>query len=274
MTPLKPTEAEQENLKYWDEIAPIHYKSYNIESLKQGKSAIDEIQQEELYPITNKTLLHLQCHIGTDTLSLARDGAIVTGIDYSKESINVANKLKEELNIPATFLQSNVYDLKDNLEGQFDIVYTSQGALMWLKDIKEWANIVAHYLKPNGIFYIMEIHPLLYTLGDNTKDGLNIKHSYFNQKDPSAWGGEDNEHPDYSAKDFVYKNKTYEWTWNMSDIINALIQSGLEIQLFNEYDKLFYQAFPEMEKDEKGWWILKDYKNTIPYTFTLKATKK
>lgn len=130
--------AEIANQVFWDEMAPIHYKSYDIEKLKQRKSLIDEIQKKEMGEVKDKSLLHLQCHIGTDSLSWALEGAQVTGVDFSRESIKIANELKRALGLKAQFIESNIYDLSDNLKEKFDIVYTSQGVLSWLKDIKEW----------------------------------------------------------------------------------------------------------------------------------------
>jgi len=206
--------AEKQNEKFWDEVAPIHFKSYNIDALRQGISCIDEIQKQELYPIAEKKLLHLQCHIGTDSISLALDGAQVTAVDFSKKSIELAKRLNQEIGTNVEFIQANIFSLKDILKREFDIVYTSQGVLAWIKDINVWASIIYDYLKIGGVFYIMEIH-----------------------------------------------------------LINALIKAGLDIVLFNEYDKLFYNGLPGMQKDKNGWWFLDKYKNMIPYTFTLKARK-
>lgn len=155
------------NQVFWDEIAPVHYKSYDIEKLKQGKSLIDAIQKKEMGDVKDKSLLHLQCHIGTDSLSWAVEGAQVTGVDFSKESINIANKLKKILDLKAQFIESNIYDLPNTLKEKFDIVYTSQGVLTWLKDIKAWGKLISHCLKSGGIFYIMEIHPLVYIFDDD-----------------------------------------------------------------------------------------------------------
>ena len=162
-------EAEISNQAFWDEIAPVHYKSYDIEKLKQGKSLIDEIQKKEMGDVKDKSLLHLQCHIGTDSLSWALEGAQVTGVDFSRESIKIADELKRALGLETRFIESNIYDLPNTLKEKFDIVYTSQGVLTWLKDIKEWGKLISHYLKHGGIFYIMETHPLLYIFGDDKR---------------------------------------------------------------------------------------------------------
>ena len=153
--------AEKFNQDLWDEVAPVHLRSYKeVEILRKGGIALDEIELREIGEVRGKTLLHLQCHIGTDTLSWARQGATVTGVDFSAQSIACAKQLQQELGLEASFLCANVYDLPTVLHKSFDIVYTSRGVLCWLKDLDEWARIVAHFLKPGGIFYIMETHPL------------------------------------------------------------------------------------------------------------------
>jgi len=126
--------------------------------------------------VKDKSLLHLQCHIGTDSLSWVLEGAQVTGVDFSGESIRIANELKKRLGLKACFIESNIYDLPGTLKEKFDIVYTSQGVLSWLKNIKEWGKIISHYLKPGGIFYIMEIHPLFYIFDDDKRGELTIKY--------------------------------------------------------------------------------------------------
>ena len=262
--------AEMANQVFWDEIAPIHYKSYDIGKLKQGKSLIDEIQKKEMGDVKNKSLLHLQCHIGTDSLSWALEGAQVTGVDFSWESIKIANELKKALGLKARFIKSNIYDLPDTLKEKFDIVYTSQGVLSWLKDIKKWGEITSHYLKPGGIFYIMETHPLLYIF-DNDKQGeLKIKYPYFPGEKPTLW---DDDTPDYSDGEYVPKNPTYDWTWPLGKIFTSLIEAGLKIEFLHEYDKLFYKGLPNMVKDEEGWWYFPKCKGMLPLTFTLRAKK-
>jgi 2-polyprenyl-3-methyl-5-hydroxy-6-metoxy-1,4-benzoquinol methylase len=264
-------EAERENIKFWDEVAPVHYKSYNIAALLQGHSQIDEIQKRDLYPVAGKEILHLQCHIGTDTLSLALDGAKVTGVDFSEESIKIARTLQKQLDVPADFICSNIYDLKDKLAAKYDLVYTSKGVLTWLTDITKWGEIISHFLKDNGVFYIMEIRPMKYIFDDTIKNELIVKHSYFHSESPTMWG--DDDYPDYSDKNYIPKHYTYEWNWTFSDIMNALITPGLVIEHVAEYDALFYNGHPGMQQNESGWWFLEKYQGKIPYTFTIKARK-
>jgi len=167
------------NQELWDQKTPIHLNSefYDMEAFRAGKTSLNRDEIAHLGDdIAGKSLLHLQCHFGQDTLSWAKMGAKATGIDFSEKAIQQARALNDEMGLDAKFVQSNVYDLKENLEGQFDVVFTSYGVLTWLPDLEEWASIVNHFLKPGGIFYIMEFHPTLYMLDwDNGK----IAYQYF-----------------------------------------------------------------------------------------------
>ena len=262
--------AEKANQAHWDEIAPIHLKSYGIEGLLAGISRIDAIQKKELYPIHGKSLIHLQCHIGTDTLSLALDGATITGVDFSAQSIAIAKELAAQTEIPAEFLESNVLDLKTRFSTKYDIVYTSKGVLGWISDIEKWAQTISFLLKEGGVFYIMEIHPASCLFDDTREGDPQIKYSYFHRNEPLHF---DDESPDYSDRSYVPKNKTYEWMWSLSDVMNALIRNGLRIEMMNEYDVSFYPALPGMVKTGDGWWMLKKYQGMLPLTFTLLARK-
>ncbi|NLU41574.1 MAG: class I SAM-dependent methyltransferase [Firmicutes bacterium] len=273
---MNDSHAEATNQAHWDEVAPIHLKSYGIEDLLNGGSQIDSIQKSELYPISGKDLIHLQCHIGTDTISLALDGANVTGVDFSGESIRIAKDLAARVRsrtgrtFKAEFYQANVLDLKSITSEKYDIVYTSKGVLCWIRDIRVWADTVSYLLRPGGVFYLLESHPIL-NMFDDTASGLRVKYPYFHQHEPTHW---DDDHPDYSDSSYIPKNKTYEWTWSLSDIVNALIKSGLTIELLNEHSRLFYKAHPDMEMDEDGWWFFREFKDKIPLTFSLLATKR
>ncbi|HDS09077.1 MAG TPA: methyltransferase domain-containing protein [Firmicutes bacterium] len=186
--------------------------------------------------------------------------------------MKLANKIKDELGLAADFICCNIYELKEHLDKKesFDIVYTSQGVLCWLKDLNVWAELISYYLKPGGIFYIMEGHPFSMVFNDEKPGTLEVVYPYFHSQEPVKW---DDNYPDYSDDSYVPQNPTYEWTWSLSDIINALINAGLTVLDLNEYDKLFYKAFPGMVQDEEGWWILPKYRDKVPLTFTLKCRK-
>ena len=265
------TSAEQNNQKLWDEIAPVHLKAYReVAMLKAGKTVLDEIELRELGDVTGKSMLHLQCHIGTDTLSWVRQGATVTGVDFSAESIACARQLQAELKLDATFIQSNVYELPNVLQGSFDIVYTSRGVLCWLRDLDRWGQIVSHFLKPGGIFYIMESHPLCYILDENPPGNLTVTHPYFHRDEPSVW---DDDGPDYADENYHPRNPSHEWTWALSDIVNALIKAGMHLELLNEYDRIFFKAFPGMIEHSDRWYHFKQHAGKFPLIFTLRAKK-
>lgn len=262
---------EEANRAHWDEIAPVHLKSYKIDGLLAGVSKIDDIQKQELNPITGKDLIHLQCHIGTDTLSLALDGAHVTGVDFSEQSLEIARALCQQLNLNVEFILANVLELQVLITRKFDIVYTSMGALCWISDIEKWAETVAFLLKPGGTFYVMDTHPFFNIYDQDNNGELEIKYPYFSQPEPLHF--EDN-FPDYADHTYIPNTKTYEWTWSLSEIVNALIKNGLEIEFIHEYDKLFFQAYPDMVEVDDGWWVFEHLRGKIPLTFSLRARKK
>ena len=263
--------AESANRAHWNEIAPVHLKSYGVEGLLAGRSSIDEIQKRELYPVAGKELIHLQCHIGTDTLSLALDGAKVTGVDFSPESLRIARDLAARMKIDAEFIEANVLELEGRLSRQFDIVYTSQGVLCWIGDIRQWGRTISSLLKPGGIFYIFEQHPFLNVFNDTTTGRFELLYPYFGNGEPVHFN---DDMPDYADGSYIPVNKTFEWFWPLSDIIDSLIMSGLEIEFLNEHDVSFHRQLPDMVRGEDGWWRLPGYENRLPLSFSLRARRK
>lgn len=259
------------NQELWNEITPIHAQSkfYDVEGFKKGSSSIlYPVELEEMGDVSEKSLLHLQCHFGMGTLSWARRGAKVTGVDFSDKSIDLARSLSKELGIEADFICYNIYDLPERLSAKFDIVYTSAGVLCWLPDLKKWAEIISHFLKPGGFFYILEGHPFKMVF-DDSRDAteLSVKYSYFHNPEPDKWEPE----PDYAEPDAVVTHGSYEWTHSIGDIINSLVYAGLRIEFLHEFPVIFFKRFPFMEKDNAGGWRIPGDK--IPLIFTLKATK-
>jgi SAM-dependent methyltransferase len=262
---------EDANRRMWDKLADVHSRSYDIEGFLAGRSSLDEIQLRELGDLRGRRLLHLQCHIGVDTLSLAREGAVVTGVDFSRKSLEHARRLSTETGIPARFIQSNIYDLEKHLDEEFDVVYTTQGVLGWLKDLRKWARIASRYLRPGGFLYVMEAHPIMGIFDDTKKGALEIIHPYFHQDQPQIW---DDHAPDYSDPGYRWEDPTFNWQWSIADIINSIIEAGLTLEFFNEYDKTFDRATPDMERAKNGWWILPGRRTKLPLSFTLRARKK
>jgi SAM-dependent methyltransferase len=259
------------NQELWNEITPIHAKSkfYDVEGFKKGSSRmLYPVELEEMGDVSGKSLLHLQCHFGMDTLSWARLGAKVTGVDFSDKSINLARSLSNELGIKTRFICCDIYDLPKKLKSKFDIVYTSSGVLCWLPDLKKWAEIIAHFLKPEGFFYILEGHPFMMVF-DDAQDATEprFKYSYFHGPEPDKWEPEG----DYAEPDAAVTHGSYEWNHQMGDIINSLINAGLRIEFFHEFPMIFFKRFPFMVRDDEGGWRIKGDK--LPLTFSIKATK-
>jgi len=258
------------NRELWNEMTRIHARSafYDLEGFKKGKCTLKSIELEEVGDVAGKSLLHLQCHFGLDTLSWARLGAKVTGVDFSDKAIALARSLSKELGIEADFICCDIYDLPRNLEGEFDIVYTSTGVLCWLPDLKKWSEVIAHFLKPGGIFYIVEEHPFT-TVFDNSAGvtELKVTQSYFHTSEPVAWEVTGS----YTGEKTDRPHTSYEWTHSLGDVLNALIGAGLGIEFVHEFPLCCWRRFPFMEQDEAGWWRIKGDK--IPLTFSLKATK-
>ena len=261
------------NQELWDSKVPCHVKSafYDVAGFRDGRCTLRPLELEQVGDVAGKSLLHLQCHFGLDTLSWARRGARCVGMDFSQKAVDKARSLAEELDIDARFVCCDVYDLPDHLHGAFDIVFTSYGVLCWLPDVARWADVVAHFLNPGGFFYVVDGHPMQ-TVFCNERDaqGLDVRYSYFHRAEPDRW------EPDgsYADRSAVLRNPSYEWQHSLSDIVNALIRAGLRIEFLNEYPFGNYDHFPFAVQREDGWWDLPEpLTNTIPQLFSLKAGK-
>ena len=258
----------------WNEFAKEHFNTesdyYNVREFLEGKTTLRKFEQEEIGDVEGKKLLHLQCHFGLDTLSWAREGAIVTGVDFSDEAIRLAKHLTKKANLKANFILSNVYDLPKVLDDKFDIVYTSVGVLCWLNDLKKWAEVIAHFLKPGGIFYICDGHPFSQTFDCDKEDNFELKYDYFPKDEPIVSTVEGS----YAAKDkHMEPVEDYEWNHSLSEIINSLINAGLRIQFLNEYPFSSMQIYSFTEQDENGYYRIPKTKIQIPIIFTLRAIK-
>lgn len=259
----------QENRKMWDEYVAInsHSQLYDLDSFRQGAIKLNPLERSEVGDVKGKTLLHLQCHFGMDTLSWARLGAQVTGMDYSGEGIKLARKLSDDLRIPASFLCCNLYDLPDNLNEQFDIVYTSYGVLCWLNDIHRWAQIAASYVKPGGFFYIAEFHPFAMVFDDEAEE-VKFRYSYYEKLMSYDIAGS---YADRGA--MVSVKRDYEWNHTLGEIITALIEAGLRIEFLHEHPFTVYEQLPFLIPDGKGYWHFPEGAKPIPLMFSLKAIK-
>ncbi|MGI8951463.1 MAG: class I SAM-dependent methyltransferase [Chitinophagaceae bacterium] len=252
----------------WNKRTAVHKNStmYNLPGFKAGKSSLNKIELAELGGVKNKMLLHLQCHFGLDTLSWAREGAVVTGIDLSDEAIKIAIELSNELKIPAEFICCNLYDVKKYVHRKFDIVFTSYGVIGWLPDLDKWAEIIAGCLKPNGIFYMVEFHPVVWMMDENFET---IKYYYHNEVVI-----EEKKNGTYTDRNASIKYKEFSWNHSLSEVLNALIKHGLIIQHFNEYNFSCYNCFNNVVQGEDGYWRVKNLENKIPMMYSVKAIKQ
>lgn len=261
------------NRRHWDELVGINARSgfYDLEGLKRGRLTLPEFALQELGQVEGKALLHLQCHFGMDTISLARLGATATGVDFSDEAIVFARSLSQELNVPAQFVCSDIHKLSDVLNGKFDVVFTSMGVLCWLPDLARWAEVIAHFLGPGGVFYILETHPFLHIFSyDRNAAELTVSQPYFGSGQPLSCE-EQGTYADWDAQ--LANPLTHEWQHTLSDVVSALVAVGLRIEFLHEFPFCSWQRFPFMVKSAAHRWTLPG-DMSLPLTFSLKATKE
>jgi len=260
------------NHQLWDAWTALHETSdfYDLPGFKAGKSSLRPIERAELTDVTGRSLLHLQCHFGLDTLSWAREGAVVTGVDFSPQSIALAQALSTELSIPATFVCTPIEDLPDVLCGQFEIIFTSYGVLPWLRDLRRWASVIAQFLQPNGILYLVDDHPLMRTLSATEGGELTVSNAYFFTEEPSRMQARGSYAAPGDAQTPV--REWYIWNHSMGEILNALIGAGLQIEFLHEFPFAMRAKLPDMERGADGVWR-RSRPPLIPLLFSLQARK-
>ncbi|MHA1584021.1 MAG: class I SAM-dependent methyltransferase [Promethearchaeota archaeon] len=262
----------------WNDVVSEHAKSkyYNVDGFKKGKSSLTPLELEDLPDLHGKKVLHLMCHFGMDTLSLARLGAEVTGIDFSETAIEYARNLADELKIPAKFVQADIYDLPNVLDAkeQFDIVFTSWGVLTWLPDLLEWAKVITHFLKPGGQFFIFEIHPFMAMIGETNDNKIEIQYSYSTSESEPLLIDEIGSYTDEGERHTPFTHtKRYEWEHPIGEIITSLASAGLKIEKMKEYPKAIFQMLSDMKPLGNGLYQYGNDDIQIPFTFSIKAIK-
>jgi SAM-dependent methyltransferase len=260
----------------WNKRTAVHEASafYNLEEFKKGKSSLNKIELEEVGDVKGKSLLHLQCHFGMDTLSWAREGATVTGVDISDKAIALAKQINDELKLNATFICANVYDLSDaskvppreGFREAFDIVFTSYGTIGWLPDLKPWAKVIVQKLKPGGFFYIADFHPTLWMLDDDMEK---LTYSYFNDEVIIT-----EQQGSYTDKSAQIKYTEYGWNHPFTEIFDALLSEGLQIEFLHEFPFSPYNCFKNTEQAADGMWRFKGMNNKFPMMYSIKAVKR
>ncbi len=256
------------NRQAWNKRTGVHKDSefYDVDSFKAGKSSLNKPELDEVGDVKGKSLLHLQCHFGMDTLSWAREGASVTGVDFSEDAIHFAKQLGSEVQVPVDFICCNVYDLPQHLDKQFDIVFTSYGTIGWLPDLNKWAEVIAHFLKPGGIFYIIEFHPVMWMFDD---DFDRIKYPYHNAETII-----EKQSGTYADRESNIEYEEVSWNHSLSEVFNSLIGKGLMVQHFSEFSFSCYNCFNKLVKSDDGFWRVKGLEEKLPMMYSIKATKQ
>jgi SAM-dependent methyltransferase len=262
-------ESEMEaNRNCWDAVTPYHIASsfYDQESFLKGKSTLNSIELDLLGELKGKEILHLQCHFGQDTISLQRLGASATGVDFSENAIEEARRFARLLDLPVDFHCLNVYHLSEHLqEKKFDIVFTSYGVLGWLPDLDRWAAQVSAALKPGGMLVLVEFHPVVWMLDD---DFTKITYDYFNSGPIHQI-----QNGSYADPEAPVSKDTFGWNHGLAETMQSLLNQGLRIDHFSEYDYSPYDCFRNMAEQEPGKFRVSHLQHKIPMLFSLKAFK-
>jgi 2-polyprenyl-3-methyl-5-hydroxy-6-metoxy-1,4-benzoquinol methylase len=256
------------NKDLWNKKTPVHITSdfYNRDGFLAGKNVLTPIELSELGPVSGKSLLHLQCHFGMDTLCWARMGAWVTGVDFSETAIHEALLLAKQIETNARFVCCNVYDTRQHITDTFDIVFTSYGTIGWLPNLDKWAQAIAQSLTKGGHFYMADFHPVVWMMDEEFKY---LKYPYYNHSviETDSIGTYTNREADINGKE-------YGWNHSISEILNALINNGLELEFFNEHYYSPYNCFSNTVETAPGQWQIKGLEGIIPMVYSLKAIKK
>ena len=249
----------------WNNKVPVHLDSdmYMMDEFLKGESSLCPVVQEQLGDINGKSILHLQCHFGQDSLSMARMGAKVTAVDFSKEAIKKARELNEQLGLDVEFVEANVLSLNGMLEDKFDIVFTSFGTVIWLPELNSWADVIKHHLKPGGEFIFVEFHPFINGMDWDTGS---FDYNYFNTGKPYHEIVEGT----YADQSADLKGEEYFWLHNFEDTISPLLKLGLSMTSFKEYPFSSYDVFGKMKKIEDWKYVWSQAKVSFPHMFSLK----
>lgn len=255
------------NKKQWNQRVEPHVESdfYDVQGFLAGKTSLQETELALLGDVEGKRILHLQCHFGQDTISLARMGASTIGADLSDKAIEKAREFSMLSGTDATFFCCDLYDLPQHLEGEFDIVFTSYGTIGWLPDLDKWASVISHFLKPEGKFVFVEFHPVVWMFDD---DFQKVGYRYF-KSDPiveTATGT-------YAYKDAPIQTTSVSWNHGMGEVITSLLKQGIHIQDLQEYDFSNYNCFSHTDEFEPGKYRIKHLGNFIPMMYSIVGIK-
>jgi SAM-dependent methyltransferase len=259
------------NRRWWDERVPIHTASefYDVDAFRAGGSRLCPFELDEVGDVTGRRLVHLQCHFGLDTLSWARRGASVVGLDFSAPAVAAANDLAAETGLDARFVEADVYDAVAALNGErFEIVYTGRGALNWLPDLRRWAQVVSSLLADDGFLYLAEFHPFTDVFAD---DDLTIELDYFHDPAGLRISNGGGTYADLDAE--TTNNATHEWSHPISEVIEAILGAGLQLELFHEQDHTLFRRWPGLIAGPDGTYRRPEGMPRLPLMYSLRARR-
>ncbi|HEX9043434.1 MAG TPA: class I SAM-dependent methyltransferase [Candidatus Limnocylindrales bacterium] len=265
------------NRRLWNALTRINVPSafYDVASFRDGRNPIrlSDYEREEIGSVAGRSLLHLQCHFGLDTLSWARLGAVVTGVDFSDEAIASARTLAADLDIPARFIHANVYDAPQVLDETFDVVYTSRGVLGWLPDIPRWAQVAARFVAPGGMLYVTEVHPVALAFADDEAVGpgeLRLAYPYWSHAEPIRIVPKGSYADRTASTDGLVE---YAWDHSLGEVVTAVIDAGLRVDFLHEFDFVEWPMPFLVEGRDGRYRLPPDAGGELPLFFSLKATK-
>jgi SAM-dependent methyltransferase len=253
------------NRAVWDEWTELGLTpaAFKVESFKRGEEVLRDFEIAEVGQVQGRSMLHLQCHFGLDSLAWARRGAHVTGVDFSSKAVERGRRLAEQLKIDARFVCSDVTTLPEVLDERFDIVYTTLGVLQWLPDLDRWAEIVARFLEPGGLFYLAEYHPITLAIDpelDMTEP--RFRYPYFPRAEPI----------EYRRPDGVVQ---YGWSFSLGAVVSAIARAGFRIEFLHEFPYSESQHLPFLEPDDRGlWWLPERLEGELPLLFSIRAIRE
>ena len=268
-------EHRRANRANWDDRVPIHWESpgYDVAGFIADRKRLSDVVAFDapfVGEVRGRRLLHLQCHIGKDTLSWARLGAEVTGVDFSEPAIAAARRLSVESGTPGRFLVAELYDAPGVLPETFDVVYTGVGAVNWLPDIHRWAEVVAGFLAPGGLFYMREGHPVLWSLDWRDDGALVVRYPYFETAGPVV----DDDSSTYAGPGTVAHARTYEWNHGLGEVVSALLDAGLVVTGLREHREMEWQGLPQMTEGADGRWRLPEaQRDLVPLMYSVSARR-
>jgi SAM-dependent methyltransferase len=264
------------NRAMWDERSPAHAASpdYAVQQLIADPNRLSDVVRFDvprLGAVSGLRGVHLQCHIGTDTISLARLGARMTGLDFSAAAVTIARDIAQSAGVAVDYVEADVYDAPQVLgHNSFDLVYTGVGALVWLPDVRRWAEVVAQLLRPGGRLFLREGHPVLWALDETRTDVIAFAYPYFEHAEPLRFDSSET----YVETDEVFSNvESREWNHGMGQIITAVLDAGLQLTMFVEHDSVPWDGLPGLMTESDGEWRLIEHGDRVPLSYTLQAVK-